>query len=95
MEYDENTYSGSYGDLGAMTSPLHPKARSSDVDAKYSCTLRGPMVKVIHSVSAVKYRDAHDEPIVFRQLQDVINCSRSWLSRSSIFLKNRAFHANM
>ena len=25
------------GDLGAMASPLHPEARSSDVDAKYSC----------------------------------------------------------
>ena len=60
VEYDGKTYSGSYGDLGAMAIPLHPKARSSDVDAKYSCTLRESMVKVIHSVSAVKYRDAHD-----------------------------------
>ena len=71
LEYDGKTDSGSYGDLGAMASPLHPEARSSDVDAKYSCTLREPMVKVIHSVSAVEYRDAHDEPIVFRQFQNV------------------------
>ena len=71
MEYDGKTYSGSYGDLGAMASPLHPEAKSSNVDAKYSCTLREPMVKVIHSVSAVEYRDAHDEPIVFSQLQNV------------------------
>ena len=41
------------------------------MNAKYSCTLREPMVKVIHLVSAVEYRDAHDEPIVFRQFQNV------------------------
>ena len=45
VEYDGKTYSGSCGDLGAMAIPLHPKARSSDVDAKYSCTLRESMVK--------------------------------------------------
>ena len=30
------------------------------------------MVKVIHLVRAMEYRDAHDEPIVFRQVQNVI-----------------------
>ena len=65
------TYSGSYGDLGATAILLHPEARSSDENAKYSGTLRASMVKVIHSVSAVEYRDAHDEPIVFSQLQNV------------------------
>ena len=54
-----------------MASPLHPEAKSSDVDIKYNCTLREPGVKVIHSVSAVEYRDAHDEPIVVRQFQNV------------------------
>ena len=54
-----------------MASPLHPEAKSSDVDANYSGTLREPLVKVIHSVSAVEYRDAHDEPIVFRQFPNV------------------------
>ena len=54
-----------------MASPLHPETKSSDVDAKYSCTLSEPMVKVIHSASAVEYRDAYNEPIVFRQFQDV------------------------
>ena len=38
---------------------------------KYSGTLREPMVKVIHSVSAVDYRHAHDEPILLRQFQNV------------------------
>ena len=71
VEYDGKTYSGSYGDFGAMASPLHPEGRSSDVDAKYSCTHRELMVKVIHSVSTVEYRDAYDEPIVFRQFQNV------------------------
>ena len=42
-----------------------------DVNAKYSGTLRESMVKVIHSVSAMEYRDAHVEPIVFRQFQNV------------------------
>ena len=65
------TYSGSFGDLGAMAILLHPEARSYDVNAKDSGTLREFMVKVIHSVSAVEYRDAHDEPIVFRQFQNV------------------------
>ena len=37
----------------------------------YSGTLREPMVKVIHLVRAMECRDAHDEPIVFRQLQNV------------------------
>ena len=50
---------------------LHPEARSSDVNAKYSGTLHEPMVKVIHLVRAMEYRDAHDEPIVFRQSQNV------------------------
>ena len=49
VEYDGKTYSGSYGDLGAMASLLHPEARTSDVNAKYSGTLREPMVNVIHS----------------------------------------------
>ena len=60
-------YSGSYGGLGAMSIPSHSEEKSSDVDTKYICTLREPMVKVIHFVSAVEYRDAHDELIVFRQ----------------------------
>ena len=51
---------------------LHPEARSFGVNAKYSGTLREPMVKVVHLMRAMEYRDAHDEPIVFRQLQDVI-----------------------
>ena len=68
--HDGKTYSGTYGDLGAMASLLNPE-RSSDVNAKYSGTLREPMVKVIHSMRAVEYRDAHDEPIVFSQFQNV------------------------
>ena len=48
--YDGKTYSGSYGDLGATVVAilLHPEARSSGVNAKYSGTLREHMVKVIH-----------------------------------------------
>ena len=29
------------------------------------------MVKVIHLVRAMEYRDSHDEPVVFRELQNV------------------------
>ena len=71
VEYDGKTYYGSLNDLGAMASLLHPEAKSSDVNAKYSGTLREPVVKVIHLVSSVEYRDAHDEPIVFGQLLNV------------------------
>ena len=48
--YDGKTYSGSYGDLGATVVAilLHPEARSSGVNAKYSGTLREHMVRVIH-----------------------------------------------
>ena len=84
VEYD-GTYSGSYGNFGAMAIPLHPEAKSSDVDAKYKCTLREPMIKVIHSVSAVEYRDAHNEPIVFRQFQDVFGQFPFLAPRSSTF----------
>ena len=58
-------------DHGATAILLHPEARSSDVNAKYSGKLREPIIKVIHLVRAMEYRDAHDEPIVFRQLQNV------------------------
>ena len=48
--YDGKTYSCSYGDLGATVAAilLHPEARSSGVNAKYSGTLREHMVRVIH-----------------------------------------------
>ena len=68
--HDGKTYSGTCGDLGALARMLHPE-RSSDVNANYSGTLREPMVKVIHSMKALEYRDAHDEPILFRQFQNV------------------------
>ena len=48
-----------------------PEARSYDVNQKYSGTLREPMVRVIHLVRATEYRVSHDEPIVFRELQNV------------------------
>ena len=87
VEYDGKTYSGSYGDLGAMASPLHPKARSSDVDAKFSCTLREPMVKVIHSLSHMTNLSSSD------------NCRMSLTvplhGSLGLQVKNRAFHWNM
>ena len=54
VAYDGKKYSGSYGGLGAMSILLHSEEKSSDVDTKYICTLREPMVKVIHFVSAVE-----------------------------------------
>ena len=30
------------------------------------------MVKIIHVMRAMEYRDAHDGPIIFRQLHDVV-----------------------
>ena len=49
-----------------------PEARSSSVNAKYSGTLREHMVRVIHLMGH-ELLNAQDEPIVFRQLQDVIS----------------------
>ena len=70
VEYD-GTYSGSYGNFGAMASPLHPEAKSSDVDAKYSCTLHEPLSKSFTRWAPWSTWGAHNEPIVFRQFQDV------------------------
>ena len=64
--------SGSHGDLSTLAFWLHPEARSYDANEKYSGTLREPMVKVIYLVRAMEYKDAHDEPIVFRQLRNVL-----------------------
>ena len=41
------------------------------MNTKYSVTLREPMVRVNNLVRAMEYRDAHDEPSVFRQLRNV------------------------
>ena len=68
--YDGKTYSGSLA-ISVQEQLLHSKAKSSDVNAKYSGILCESMVKVIHLVRAMEYRDAHDELIVFRQLQNV------------------------
>ena len=49
-DHDGKTYSGSYNDLGVTVAAimLHPKAKFSGVNAKYSGTLREPMVSIIH-----------------------------------------------
>jgi len=70
-EHNGTVYSGQYGDLGATVAAilLHPEAQLS---ARYSGVLREPMLKVIHMMRAMEYKDEYDEPVIFRELQDVI-----------------------
>eukprot|EP00408_Alexandrium_pacificum_P016694 CAMPEP_0171184308 /NCGR_PEP_ID=MMETSP0790-20130122/15723_1 /TAXON_ID=2925 /ORGANISM="Alexandrium catenella, Strain OF101" /LENGTH=1834 /DNA_ID=CAMNT_0011649303 /DNA_START=65 /DNA_END=5569 /DNA_ORIENTATION=+ len=74
--YDGVTYSGRYGDIAATIAAvlLHPDARTlkSGVATTIDGALREPMLKFMHLMRSMEYRDSDESPVVFEHLHEVI-----------------------
>ena len=54
------------------------------VSARFNGVVREPMLKVIHIVRAMEYKDEHGGPVIFQRLQDVIVQGPIQSSKSSL-----------
>ena len=74
--YGGKVFSGLPGDLAAVVTAvmLHSDAAQfeSGPDAATQGSLREPMVKVIHLLRSMEYKDGAGDPVFFRELQDLI-----------------------
>jgi cullin-associated NEDD8-dissociated protein 1 len=74
--YDGKQFSGKHGDLGAALAAvmLHSDAAQfeSGVAASTQGCLREPLLKVIHMMRSMEYQDGAGDPVMFRELQDLI-----------------------
>ncbi|CAK0790463.1 unnamed protein product [Prorocentrum cordatum] len=72
-EFNGETYSGEYGDLGATFAAilLHPQARGGFLDSSVG-KLREPIIKILHFLRSMEYVDLRDREIVMRSLDDDI-----------------------
>ncbi|CAJ1350015.1 unnamed protein product [Effrenium voratum] len=66
--YNGRTYSGVYGDLGATVAAilLHPEARSQSTASNGA--LREPLLKVIHFMRSMEYKDGADRNVLLTNL---------------------------
>lgn len=66
--FDGTSYSGSQGDLAATVAAviLHPEAKGVEG------VLREPMLKIVHVLRSMEYKDSANEPIVFENLEETI-----------------------
>jgi len=72
--YGEMPFSGNYGDLAATVAAvlLHPEARGQSGNSTVEGALREPVLKFIHVMRSMEYKDRQEGPVVFRELQDLI-----------------------
>ncbi|CAK0855040.1 unnamed protein product [Prorocentrum cordatum] len=72
-EYNGETYSGQYGDLGATFAAilLHPEARG-DLPSSSVGKLREPLVKLLHFLRSMGYMDLKGRQILMASLEDDI-----------------------
>ncbi|CAK0794555.1 unnamed protein product [Prorocentrum cordatum] len=71
--YNGETYSGEYGDLGATFAAilLHPEARGS-LSSSSVGKLREPMVKLLHFLRSMEFRDLRGRQVLMDNLENDI-----------------------
>jgi len=69
--FNGTNYSGAYGDLAATTAAilLHPEARDGGVT---SGSLREPLLKIVHFMRSMEYRDKVGREVQLRGMMDAI-----------------------
>eukprot|EP00746_Dinoflagellata_sp_MGD_P168408 gnl/MRDRNA2_/MRDRNA2_99843_c0_seq1.p1 gnl/MRDRNA2_/MRDRNA2_99843_c0~~gnl/MRDRNA2_/MRDRNA2_99843_c0_seq1.p1 ORF type:complete len:1948 (-),score=297.36 gnl/MRDRNA2_/MRDRNA2_99843_c0_seq1:198-6041(-) len=72
--YDGTKYSGQYGDLGATLAAilLNPEARQLNHDNRHNGRLREPLVKIVHLLRSMEYKDTKGREIQMRGLLSTI-----------------------
>jgi len=70
--FNGTTYSGKYGDLGATAAAilLHPQARARGAAVG---ALRAPLLKILHFMRSMEYKDIRDREVQFGNLQGAIS----------------------
>ncbi|CAK9025116.1 Retrovirus-related Pol polyprotein from transposon TNT 1-94 [Durusdinium trenchii] len=70
--YNGKTYSGRYGDLAATLAAILLHREGGSPLARTEGALREPILKLVHLMRSLEYRDLKDRPVVLGDLQDLM-----------------------